>query len=147
MKSGRKARRQMAEFIRIIENNKDEILGSLEDAIARALEAMGQQAEAHVVLYETAVDTSNLKNSITHTLEGKNTVAIGTPVEYAPYVEFGTGIYADGGNGRKTPWAYKDEEGNWHRTRGQKPIHFLRDGIMKHLDEYAKIAEQALKGF
>ena len=136
----------MAEFIRIVENNKDEILGSLEDAIERALEAMGAQAENHVKMYETAVDTSNLRNSITHTLEGKDTVAIGTPVEYAPYVEFGTGIYADSG-GRKTPWVYKDEEGNWHRTRGQKPIHFLRDGIMKHLDEYAKIAETALKGF
>jgi hypothetical protein len=136
----------MAEFIRIVENNKDEILGSLEDAIERALEAMGAQAENHVKMYETAVDTSNLKNSITHTLEGKDTVAIGTPVEYAPYVEYGTGIYAESG-GRKTPWSYKDEEGNWHRTRGQKPIHFLRDGIMKHLNEYAKIAEQALKGF
>lgn len=136
----------MAEFIRIVENNKDEILGSLEDAIERALEAMGMQAENHVKMYETAVDTGTLRNSITHTLESKDTVAIGTNVEYAPYVEYGTGIYAESG-GRKTPWVYKDDKGKWHRTVGQKPIHFLRDGIMNHLGEYAKIAEQALKGF
>ena len=71
----------MAEFIRIVENNKDEILGQLDDAIERALEAMGAQAEDHVKMYETAVDTSDLKNSITHVLESKDTVAIGTPVE------------------------------------------------------------------
>jgi hypothetical protein len=76
----------------------------------------------------------------------EDTVAVGSNVEYAPYVEFGTGIYADEG-GRQTPWRYQDDKGVWHITHGQKPVHFLRDGIMNHLDEYGKIAEQALSGY
>lgn len=63
------------------------------------------------------VDTGQLRQSITHEVEG-NTGVIGTNVEYAPYVEYGTGIYAKDGNGRQTPWSYKDSKGNWHRTVG-----------------------------
>ena len=34
-----------------------------------------------------------------------------TPLEYAPYVEYGTGLFAEGGNGRQdVPWCYYDEE-------------------------------------
>ena len=36
----------MAVTVKIIENNKDEILGELDEAIERALEAMGLQAES-----------------------------------------------------------------------------------------------------
>ena len=129
-----------------IKDNSDKVLDEFEDAMLRALEAVGSQAEGHAVLYETAVDTSRLKNSITHAIEGKDTVAIGTNVEYAAYVELGTGIYAEKG-GRTTPWHYKDEDGNWHYTRGQKPIHFLKKAIMNHIDEYKALAIQALKGF
>lgn len=116
----------MASFIQIVENNKDEIKGQLDDAIERALEAMGMQAENHVKMYETAVDTGNLRNSITHAIEDPRTVAIGTNVEYAPYVEFG----------HRLP--------SGSQVAG---IHYLEKGIMNHLSEYAKIAEQALRGF
>lgn len=134
--------------IEIIENNKDKILAGLNDAVERALMAAGAQAENYCKTYETAVDTGNLRNSITHAMESEDTVAIGTPVEYAPYVEWGTGIYAErGSKAKKIPWRYKDEEGNWHITSGMKPVHFMQKGIMNHLKEYAKIIEAALKGF
>jgi len=131
--------------IEIVENNTDKILAELPQAIERALMAAGEQAESHCKTYETAVDTGTLRNSITHAMEKEDTVAIGTPVEYAPYVEYGTGIYADGG-GRSTPWVYKDEEGKWHRTSGQKAIHFMRNGIMNHLKEYGEIIKRSLGG-
>ena len=70
------------------------------------------------------VDTGDLRNSITHEVED-NVGYIGTNKEYAPYVEFGTGIFASEGNGRDTPWSYQDDEGNWHTTVGQKPQPFL----------------------
>ena len=35
------------------------------------------------------VDTGNLRNSITHEQESENVEVIGSPVEYAPFVEFG----------------------------------------------------------
>ena len=70
------------------------------------------------------VDTGDLRNSITHEVED-NVGYVGTNKEYAPYVEFGTGIFASEGNGRDTPWSYQDDEGNWHTTIGQKPQPFL----------------------
>lgn len=74
------------------------------------------------------VDTGDLRNSITH--EVHNDVGIvGTNKEYAPYVEFGTGIFAVEGNGRDTPWSYQDNKGEWHTTVGQKPQPFLETAI------------------
>ena len=70
------------------------------------------------------VDTGDLRNSITHEVED-NVGYVGTNKEYAPYVEYGTGIFAVEGNGRDTPWSYQDDEGNWHTTIGQKPQPFL----------------------
>jgi HK97 gp10 family phage protein len=41
------------------------------------------------------------------------------PVFYAPYVEYGTGLYAEGGNGRTdVPWVYV--EGSTHNPSSKK---------------------------
>ena len=133
--------------IEIIENNTDKILAELPKAVEKALMAAGAQAEDHCKMYETAVDTGNLRNSITHAMESEDTVAIGTPVEYAPYVEWGTGKFAErGSNAKKIPWRYKDEEGNWHITSGMKAVHFMQRGIMNHLREYGEIIKKSLEG-
>lgn len=58
-------------------------------------------------------------------------------------VEFGTGIYTDGG--RDTPWVYQDEKGNWHWTRGNKAQPFLKPSVADHQKEYPQIIEQELK--
>ena len=70
------------------------------------------------------VDTGDLRNSITHEVDDGVGI-VGTNKEYAPYVEYGTGIFAVEGNGRDTPWSYQDDKGNWHTTIGQKPQPFL----------------------
>ena len=58
---------------------------------------------------------------------GNIVVRVGTNTEYAPYVEFGTGIYAESGLGRKTPWRYYSPRmGRFVRTVGMKPKPFLR---------------------
>ena len=46
------------------------------------------------------VDTGVLKSSITHVVEDEVGM-VGTNVEYAPYVEFGTGLFSSKGDGRK----------------------------------------------
>lgn len=61
---------------------------AIDKAIRRALEICGGKAESYAKKL-CPVDTGNLRNSITHTLESDFVEAIGTPVEYAPYVEFG----------------------------------------------------------
>ena len=61
---------------------------------------------------------------------------ISTPLEYAPYVEYGTGLYAEGGNGRKkVPWAYEDEKtGELIWTAGQHPHPFMRPALNDNRD-------------
>lgn len=68
-------------------------------------------------------DTGALRRSITSKVKADGNEVTGvvfTPLEYAPYIEFGTGLYAENGNGRKTPWSYQDDEGKWHYTKGYK---------------------------
>ena len=80
---------------------------SLIHILLRALERIGLQAEGYAKDL-CPVDTGQLRKSISNAVdEAESTVYIGTNLEYAPFVEFGTGQYAEGG-GRPTPWVYKD---------------------------------------
>lgn len=46
-------------------------------------------------------------------------------VDYAYYVEYGTGIYAVNGNGRQDKWKYQTPDGRWVTTEGMKPRLFM----------------------
>lgn len=69
-------------------NINKNITGDVAKACGRALEICGGVAESYAKL-RCPVDTGNLRNSITHQMDGDRAVLIGTPVEYAPYVELG----------------------------------------------------------
>ena len=133
----------MADYELII--NTDKVLKGLDDAVLRALERIGSQAEGYAIDL-VPVDTGNLKNSITHTVDESEKVAyVGTPNEYAVYVEMGTGMYVDGG--RKTPWVYKDEKtGEFVTTRGQKAQPYLKPAITDHIETYRNIVKDELGG-
>ena len=69
-----------------------------------------------------------------------------SPLEYAPYQEFGTGLFAENGNGRKTGWAYEDEKtGEIIFTRGNRPHPFLRPAVNENKDKIINIIKGALK--
>ncbi len=57
---------------------------------------------------------------------GENTWAVVAQEPYGLYVEFGTGIYAEGGNGRQSSWRYQRNDGSWITTRGSRPQPFMR---------------------
>lgn len=83
----------------------------------------------------------DLRKSIQHVVGidgGKMVGIVFTPLEYAPYVEFGTGLFAEDGGRQDVPWYYQDEEGEWHSTSGMKPTPFLRPAL---LDNKQKILE------
>lgn len=137
-------------------SHADEVIAAKDKAIAKALKMIGLQAEnyAHDKLDQLVysapesswyVRTGNLRNKTTHEVISDDTVAIGSAVEYAPYIEFGTGIYAEGG-GRQDPWMFQDEYGNWHKTEGMKPRPFIRPAAMEHNEEYKEIVKACLKG-
>lgn len=94
------------------------------------------------------VDTGQLRNSITHNyFVTNNTMGyeIGTNYEYAPYVEYGTGLYAANDDGRKTPWSYQDSEGNWHTTKGQKPQPYLQPALNENRDRILDMFNKEIK--
>ena len=69
-----------------------------------------------------------------------------SPLEYAPYQEYGTGLFAENGNGRKTGWAYEDEKtGETIFTRGNRPHPFLRPAVNENKDKIIQIIKGALK--
>lgn len=129
----------------IIDNSAD-VKAAFEAAMWNALVKCGFTAEGYAKRL-CPVDTGNLRNSITHeVVDDEHAVYIGTNNEYAAYVELGTGIYAEGGGGRPTPWAYQDASGNWHWTRGNRAQPYLKPAVADHADKYRAIIEAALKG-
>ena len=114
----------MAEIsVQIKDINTKLIKQATEEAVYRALEAVGMQAESYAKGL-CPVDTGNLRNSITHEVVDEKTVAIGSPVEYAAYVETG------------------------HRTAtgGQvAPQPYLEPAVTQHIDQYKTIFETYLK--
>lgn len=128
-----------------IQDHSAEVSAEIKAALLRGLEKCGLVAEGYAKKLQIP-DTGNLRNSITHVVdEDEPAVYIGTNVEYAPYVELGTGIYAEGGGGRPTPWVYQDEKGNWHYTRGNKAQPFLKPAAADHVGQYRDILESELK--
>lgn len=140
----------------------DAVMSELEKQLQTANEAVGLAMEAHVVEAApvgTPSSTSvknyhggNLRKSITHKVIG-DTVFVGTNMKapngapYPLYVELGTGIYATDGKGRKSPWVWRDKNGDYHYTHGIKPTHFMRNALSsaEHIKEYKKIYENQLK--
>lgn len=126
-------------------DNSEEVKSAMHDALVRALEKIGMTAEKYAKRL-CPVDTGNLRNSITHVVDEQEQAAIiGTNNEYAAYVELGTGIHAEGGGGRPTPWVYQDAKGNWHYTRGNKAQPFLKPAAADHAGQYRDILESELK--
>lgn len=88
-----------------------------------------------------------LRRSITSKIEEDGDEVIGvvfTPLEYAPYVEYGTGLFAEDGGGRQdVPWHYQDDEGEWHTTSGQHPQPFMRPALDENRERIFEIFKEA----
>lgn len=120
-----------------------DVLNEFHDAVLRALERCGEQAEGYAKDL-APVDTGNLRNSISNKVDdGEPAVYIGSNTSYAPYVELGAGKYTEGG--RPTPWVYQDDNGNWHWTAGNPAQPFLKPAVADHAQTYRNIIEDELK--
>lgn len=120
----------------------DKILAKLED-IANG-EDIIQRLGIACALVERAAkelapkDNGELRRSITSKVEGTEGIVF-TSLEYAPYVEYGTGLFAEEAGRKDVPWCYQDEEGEWHSTSGQKPQPFMRPALNQNRAEILKI--------
>lgn len=75
-----------------------------------------------------------LRRSITSKVEGLQGVVY-TPLEYAPYVEFGTGLFAEDGGRQDVPWCYQDDKGEWHTTSGMHPRPYMRPALLENREK------------
>ena len=125
-------------------DHSDELLEAFDEACLRALERCGLQAEGYAKDL-VPVNTGALRNSINHKVDsGEPAAYIGTNQEYAPYVEFGTGLFAENGGRTNVPWNYQDDEGNWHSTSGQKPQPFMRPALEDNRTKIIDIMKEGL---
>ena len=91
--------------------------------------------------------TGDLRRSIKSKVESRVENLKGivyTPLEYAPYVEYGTGLFAENGGREDVPWRYKDDKGKWHSTSGQEPQPFMRPALDENREEILRILKGAL---
>lgn len=92
------------------------------------------------------IDSGQLKGSLTMDVdEVKHKGTVGTNVEYAPYVEIGTGVYSSQGTGRQDAWVYKDAKGNFHKTKGTRPQPFLKPALEENREKIIEVVKDAIK--
>lgn len=73
--------------------NIDGVERSIKQQAVKGLEECGLLAEGYAKDL-CPVDTGNLRNSITHSVViEEGACYVGRDIEYAPYVEFGTGVH------------------------------------------------------
>lgn len=92
--------------------------------------------------------TGELRRSITSKVEKDITGATGTvytPLEYAPYVEFGTGLFAENGGRTDVPWCYQDDKGEWHSTSGMKPHPYMRPALNENREQIKRIIREGIQ--
>ena len=133
-------------------DNSAKVLAELTRAKARTMEIIGLKAEGYakkLCPVGTVESTGKkgyrggtLRNSITHTISG-DTVSIGSNVEYAPYVELGTGPHFEPPPDWET---FTSKRGSGVGRGYVKPRRYLQPAIEEHKDEYKTIAENELKG-
>lgn len=115
------------------EDNSKKIKEQLTNCSEEAMEAACLIVEAQAKAL-APVRTGELRDKIDHTVKNEKGVVrgtVGSPLDYAMYVEYGTGEFAENGKGRKGGWGYTDEEGIEHWTRGNKPQPFLRPAFRR----------------
>lgn len=115
---------------------------AIKDAIGRACALVERSAKQNA-----PKGNGELRRSITSKIEVTNDDIQGvvfTPLLYAPYVEFGTGLFAEDGGRTDVPWRYKDDEGEWHTTSGMHPQPYMRPALEENREQIKKILSEGI---
>ena len=113
---------------------KSEVMSQINQAIRNALDICGGTAEGYAKQL-CPVDSGRLRNSIAHEPRGNNTEAVGTNVEYAPYVELGH---------HQQPGRYVPAIGKRLVASYVPGKPFLRPAVENHQKEYENIIKSEL---
>lgn len=126
----------------------DEVLESLDSLVDTSTleEALGKACaivEADAKKKAPKGRTGELRRSITSKVENGEGIVY-TPLFYAPYVEYGTGLFAESGGRKDVPWNYQDEKGEWHSTSGMKPHPYMRPALNENREKILRILKESL---
>lgn len=122
--------------------NELEDVDAIKDALGTACALVERSAKE-----KAPKGTGELRRSITSKVEADEDGYKGvvyTPLFYAPYVEFGTGLFAEEGGRSDVPWHYQDDKGEWHSTSGQHPQPFMRPALNENREQITRILKEAL---
>lgn len=114
----------------------------LEAAMGRACALVEREAKI-----KAPKGAGELRRSITSRIEQDGADVKGvvfTPLEYAPYVEYGTGLFAEQGGRQDVPWHYQDDKGEWHTTSGMHPSPYMRPALDENREEIKRILKESL---
>lgn len=95
---------------------------------------------------KTPVQTGALRRSIQTNVNFYGDITEGhvfSNLDYAPYVEYGTGLFAENGDGQKEQWSFQAEDGQWYTTSGQSPHPYLRPALIENKE---KVKQKILEG-
>ncbi|MBQ7825068.1 MAG: HK97 gp10 family phage protein, partial [Clostridia bacterium] len=131
-----------AKFLSELERKKRVILTEIKsDAVkyAKDLCPVGTEESTGIKGYPGGT----LRRSIRGRIVNGDTLEVGSNVEYAPYVELGTGPHFV----PPPEWErFEAEKGKGVGKAYVKPRPFIRPAIEDHRDEYQRITETILKG-
>lgn len=124
-------------FERAVKRFEKDVIRDVKRIVAETAEMAAASMRALAPVGE--IDGGSLKKSIEVVYtQGGLTAIIKVGVDYAWYVEYGTGIYSSKGEGRKTPWVYYSKKlKRWVFTRGMHPQPFWHpslDKAFKHFE-------------
>lgn len=122
---------------KIAENIIDE--QALSEALGKACALVERSAKE-----KAPKDTGELRRSIQSEIRGNEGVVF-TTLEYAPYIEYGTGLFAENGGRTDVPWCYQDDKGEWHTTSGIKPHPYMRPALDENRERIIEIIKGAIK--
>lgn len=137
-------------------NHSDRVLRNLDRVTQRTLTEIGNAAVQHV-RERVPVDTGALRDSYMSDVDVNHRyVRVGSPLNYAPYVELGTGPnyetppdwvtnHAQRGHHAVDPWWYLGDDGEWHQGWFVHARPHLRPAFTEHIREYIDIFRRNLE--
>lgn len=119
--------------------------GIVDEALHQGAQEI-QNSAKRLIKAKNAFDTGRLHGSI-EVEKIPDGYSVGTNIKYAPYIEYGTGTKGDPSvahTARKF-WRYRDEQGNWHTSKGMRARPYLRPAFNTHKDYTVTLVRISLK--